>query len=395
MKAACWHGTREISIEDVPEPRVTNPRDAVVRVSSSAICGSDLHLYNNMFPGMHRGDILGHEFMGDVVAVGPGVKNLKEGDRVVVPCTIACGSCFFCKRSLFSCCDNSNPSQVESESTFGYPGCGFFGYSHTTGGYAGGQAQLVRVPFADVGPIKVPADVADERVLFLSDILPTAWMGAENCQLEPGDTVAVWGLGPVGQLAVRCLKEQGRAERIIAIDDVDERLAMAAGAGFETIDMRAGDVYEQLYDATHGLGPDACLDAVGMEAHGTGALATMDRLKQKVGLESDRPIVLREAIKCCRKGGTISVLGVYSGMIDKFPMGLAMNKGLTFRMSQVHVHRYKDLLLEKLLSGAMRPEEIITHTLPLDRAADGYRVFNEKAEGCVKVVLKPQEVGAA
>lgn len=388
MRAVCWHGTKDVRVEDVPEPVILNPQDAIVRVSSTAICGSDLHLFNGFFPTMRRGDVLGHEFMGEVIAVGSGVTSLREGDRVVVPCIIACGACFFCQQGQFSCCDNSNPNQVMSEKMFGYPGCGLFGYSHLTGGYAGGQAEFVRVPYADVGPIKVPGGVADEKVLFLSDILPTAWMGAENCNVKPGDTVAVWGCGPVGLLAIMCLKEQG-AERVIAIDLEGARLAKAAELGAETIDSNHGDVYDRLYDMTGGRGPDACLDAVGMEAHGQGVMATLDRVKQAVRMESDRPAVLRQMVRCCRKGGTISLLGVYSGFIDKFPMGIAFNKGLTFRMSQVHLHRYKDMLLEKVLNGSMDPSTIITHTLGLDRGPEGYRMFNDKADGCIKVVLKP------
>ena len=388
MKALCWHGTRDVRVDDVPEPHILNPRDAIIRITSTAICGSDLHLYNGLMPGMKAGDVLGHEFMGEVVAIGSGVHNLKEGDRVVVPCIIACGSCFYCKRTQFSCCDNSNPNQVESERAFGYPSAGIFGASHMAGGYAGGQAELARVPFADVGPIKVPGDVPDERVLFLSDILPTGWMGAENCQVQPGDVVAVWGCGPVGQMAIRCLKLQG-AERVIAVDRVPERLRAAATAGAETINLEAGDVYSHLYDATSGRGPDACLDAVGMEAHGAGPASMVDRFKQAIHIENDRPAVLREMIKCVRKGGTISILGVYSGLVDAVPLGVAFNKGVTIRMAQVHLHKYKDLLLEMILSGRLDPGEIITHTMGLVEAPGAYRMFNDKADGCIKVVLKP------
>lgn len=391
MRAVCWHGKQDVRVEDVPEPKIINPRDAIVRVSSTAVCGSDLHLYNGFFPAMRAGDVLGHEFMGEVVAVGKGVANLREGDRVVVPCVISCGACFFCKRKFFSCCDNSNPNQVESEDMFGTPMSGIFGYSHLTGGYAGGQAELVRVPFADFGPLKVPAEISDEKVLFLSDILPTAWMGAENCDIEPGDTVAVWGCGPVGQLAIRCLKLQG-AERIIAIDRVPERLALAAKGGAETIAMDQVDVEDALYEMTGGRGPDACLDAVGMEAHGMGALAVVDRVKQAVGLETDRPTVLRQMIYCARKAGKISILGVYAGMIDKMPMGMAMNKGLQFKMSQVHLHRYKELLLELILNGQIDPSVIISHTLALEYAPQAYKMFSEKTQACTKVVLKAGKV---
>jgi len=377
-----------VAVEDVPAPSILNPRDAIVRVTSTAICGSDLHLYNGFFPQMQRGDVLGHEFMGEIVDVGSGVKNLREGDRVVVPCVIACGGCFFCKRAQFSCCDNSNPNTVESETVFGYPCAGMFGYSHLTGGYAGGQAELVRVPFADFGPQKVPMDLPDEKVLFLSDILPTGWMGAENCEVEPGDVVAVWGCGPVGLMAIMSLLIQG-AHRVIAIDRVPERLKLAAEAGAETIDFESMDVYEALYDRTGGRGPDACLDAVGMEAHVAGAGGVIDRVKQAVGLESDRPAVLREMIRCVRKGGRISLLGVYSGLVDSMPMGVAFNKGVTFRMSQVHVHRYKDMLLEHIRSGRIDPSVIISHTVGLDQAPEAYEMFNDKTDKCTKVVLKP------
>ena len=387
MKAVCWHGSKDVRVEEVDEPRILNPRDAIVRISSTAICGSDLHLYNGLFPAMRNGDVMGHEFMGEVVATGSGVRNLREGDRVVVPCVISCGACFFCRRAQFSCCDNSNPNAVESEKMFGYPGAGIFGYSHLTGGYAGGQAEMARVPYADVGPIKIPEGVADDSVLFLSDILPTGWMGAENCNVQPGDTIAVWGCGPVGQLAIRSLFLQG-AERVFAIDRLPERLALAAAAGAEPIHFEDQDVYETLYERTGGRGPDACLDAVGMEAHGAGLVGAIDRVKQAVKLENDRPAVLREMIRCVRKGGTISVLGVYSGMADHLPFGVAFNKGVQFRMSQVHLHRYKDLLLDLILQGKIDPAEIITHSLSLDDAPEGYSKFNDKEDGCVKVVLR-------
>lgn len=387
MKAVCWRGTRDVRVEEVDEPRILNPRDAIIRITSTAICGSDLHLYNGLFPAMRDGDILGHEFMGEVVATGSGVKNLREGDRVVVPCVISCGSCFFCRRSQFSCCDNSNPNALESEKMFGYPGAGIFGYSHLTGGYAGGQAEMARVPYADVGPIKIPEGMADDSALFLSDILPTGWMGAENCDVQPGDVVAVWGCGPVGQMAIRSLFVQG-AERVFAIDRQPERLSLAAAAGAETIHFEEQDVYETLYERTGGRGPDACLDAVGMEAHGAGLVSAMDRVKQAVKLENDRPAVLREMIRCVRKGGTISVLGVYSGMVDHLPFGIAFNKGVHFRMSQVHLHRYKNLLLDLIIQGKIDPAAIITHSLSLDDAPEGYARFNDKEDGCVKVVLR-------
>lgn len=390
MKAACWHGSKDIRVEDVPEPEILNPRDCIVRVSSTAICGSDLHLYNNFFPGMKRGDVMGHEFMGEVVAVGPAVRYLKEGDRVVVPCTIACGSCGFCKQHLFSACDNSNPNQIESAKVLGYPGASLFGYSSITGSYAGGQAELVRVPFADVGPIKVPDDVPDENVLFLSDILPTGWMGAQNCDVQPGDIVAVWGAGPVGQMAIRALRILG-AHRIIVIDRIQSRLDVAARAGFETYNAADSnaDVYEHLLEQTGGRGPDACLDAVGMEAHGHGVTHLIDRAKQAVGIESDRPAVLREMIKCVRKAGTISLLGVYSGLVDSMPMGPAFNKAVSFKMGQVRVQALQHMLLDLILKGLINPAEIISHTVSLDDAADAYKMFNDKTDECLKVVMKP------
>jgi threonine dehydrogenase-like Zn-dependent dehydrogenase len=388
MRAVCWHGTRDVRVEDVAEPTIINPRDIVVRVTSTAICGSDLHLYNNVFPGMTQGDILGHECMGEVVAVGPGVRNLREGDRVVIPCTIACGACRFCKTGDYSACDNSNPNPLESSAILGYPGCGMLGYSSVTGAYAGGQAAYIRVPFGDVGPIKIPDGVPDEKVLFLSDILPTGWMGALNCEVEPGDIVAVWGAGPVGQMAARSLILQGAA-RVIVIDEIPERLEIAARAGVETFNSSKGGVYEHLLDLTGGRGPDACLDAVGMEAHGHGLLHTVDRLKQSVGIETDRPAVLREVIRCVRKAGNISLLGVYGGVVDTLPIGVAFNKGVTFRMGQVRVQAYAPLLLDLILKEMLRPEEIITHTVPLESAPDAYRMFMDKSDGCLKVVMKP------
>jgi threonine dehydrogenase-like Zn-dependent dehydrogenase len=393
MKAVCWRGSKEVRTEEVPDPRILNPRDAVVRVTSTAICGSDLHLYNGVFKGMQKGDVLGHEFMGVVEQVGSGVKNLREGDRVVVPFHVSCGGCFFCRMSEYSCCDNSNPNAVESEDILGAPVTGMFGYSHLTGGYAGGQAEMVRVPFADVGPLKLPDAVPDEKVLFLSDILPTAWMGAENCGINPGDTVAVWGCGPVGLLAIHCLQHMG-AGMIIAIDSVRERLAKAKELDAIPLDFEDSEIYECIYDLTGGRGPDACLDAVGMEAHGTGVLAAVDRVKQTLKIENDRPAVLRQMIRCCRKAGTISLLGVYSGMIDTFPMGVAFNKGLKFRMGQTPVHRYQRLLLEKILDGDLNPELVISHTLPLDRAEEAYQMFADRADGCTKVVLKPAGASA-
>jgi threonine dehydrogenase-like Zn-dependent dehydrogenase len=374
----------------VPDPQIVNARDAIVRVTSSTICGSDLHLYDGYIPTMRAGDILGHECMGEVVEVGPEVPNLKAGDRVVVPFTIACGSCFFCERELWSCCDNSNPNAWMAEKLFGHAPSGLFGYSHMTGGFAGGQAQYIRVPFADVGPLKIEnPDLSDEQVLFLSDILPTAWMAAENCNLRPGDTVAVWGAGPVGLLAMTCLRLLG-ADRVIAIDDVAARLQMAREhCGAEIIDTRQADVLDTLNELTSGRGPDACLDAVGMEAHGSGLSDLYDRAKQNLRLETDRPNALRQAIMAARKGGTVSIAGVYAGWVDKMPMGAAFNKGLTLKMGQTHMMRYMKPLLDRIGKGEIDATFIISHHFRLDDASQAYRLFQRKEDGCIKVILKP------
>lgn len=390
MKAVCWQGTKNVRVEEVPDPQILNPRDAIVRITSTAICGSDLHLYDGVFKGMKEGDVLGHEFMGEVVDTGPEVKNLTRGDRVVVPFHISCGDCFFCKRDEFSCCDNSNPHAVESEAILGSPVTGMFGYSHLTGGYAGGQAEMVRVPFADFGPMKLPKDVPDEKLLFLSDILPTAYMGAENCDVQEGDTVAVWGCGPVGLLAIHCLKAAFGADRVIAIDSVPARLKLAKTAGADIVlNFDEDDITECLYDITGGRGPDSCLDAVGMEAHGSGVMGAVDRVKQSLNIENDRPAVLRQMIHSCRKAGTVSLLGVYSGMVDTFPMGIAFNKGLRFRMGQTPVHRYQEKLLTMVMDGTLSPEFVLSHTLPIDDAPRAYEMFAEKTDGCTKVILKP------
>lgn len=390
MKATCWFGKNDIRVEQVPDPQLLNPRDAIVKISATAICGSDLHLYNGFIPGMERGDILGHEFMGEVVEAGPSVHNLKPGDRVVVPFPIACGNCFFCKKALYSLCENSNPNAVMAEKVWGHSPAGIFGYSHLVGGYAGGQAEYARVPFADVGPLKIENGFSDEQVLFLSDILPTAYMAAENCALQPGDTVAVWGCGPVGLLAIRCAYLLG-AERVIAIDRIPERLRMAREhCGADTIDYAEVDsVVDTLREATGGRGPDACIDAVGMEAHGHGLLYAYDRAKQAAMLETDRPIALREAIMACRNGGTVSVPGVYGGLLDKVPFGAAMNKGLTLKTGQTHVHKYLRPLLERIGNGEIDPSFIITHRLRLEDAPLGYELFGRKRDACVKVVLRP------
>ena len=391
MRANCWEGKKKVKVEQVPDPKILNSRDAIVRITSTAICGSDLHLYNGFVPAMEKGDILGHEFMGEVVETGSGLKNhLKVGDRVVVPFPISCGTCFSSQRGMFSCCENSNPNGWLAEKMFGHPTAGIFGYSHLTGGFAGGQAEFARVPFADVGPLKVPAGLTDEQVLFLSDIFPTGYMGAEMCDIQGGDVIAVWGAGPVGQFAIASARMLG-AERIIAIDRFEYRLRMArekAGAT-ETINYEKVNVLEALKEMTGGRGPDACIDAVGMEAHGPTAMYAFDRAKQALMLETDRPIALREAIMACRSGGTISVIGVYGGLIDKFPMGAVMNRSLTIRTGQCHVHRYMKPLLERIQRGDIDPSFVITHRLELDQAPDGYDMFLNKEDECMKVVLKP------
>lgn len=389
MKANVWHGRHDMRIEQVPDPRILNPRDAIVRVTSTAICGSDLHLYDGYVPTMEAGDILGHEFMGEVMEVGSGVRNLKVGDRVVVPFTIACGNCFFCAQQQQSLCENSNPNAALAEKMWGHATAGLFGYSHLTGGYAGGQAEYVRVPYADAGPIRIEDGLDDDQVLFLSDVLPTGYMAAENCHLQPGDVVAVWGCGPVGQFAIQSAYLLG-AERVIAIDRFAERLAMARDwSRAETLDYTQVDIAEALREMTGGRGPDACIDAVGMEAHGTGVLAAIDRIKQMMRLETDRPLVLREVLRACRNGGTISVPGVYGGFADTLPIGAFMNRALTLKTGQTHVQRYLQPLLERIRQGDFDPERLITHRMRLDDAPAAYRMFRDKQDACVKVVLKP------
>lgn len=396
MKALVWHGTRDVRVDTVPDPELKGPRDAILRVTSTAICGSDLHLYNGYIPTMKSGDILGHEFMGEVVDKGGDVKNLAIGDRVVVPFPIACGACWFCRTDLWSLCDNTNPNAEMAEAMFGHAPAGLFGYSHLTGGYAGGQAEYVRVPFADVGPIEVPEDVPDDKALFLSDILPTGWQAAEQCDIQGGDVVAIWGCGPVGLFSIMSAKLLG-AERIIAIDRVPERLALAAELGAETLDYtEVGNtlaLVDHLRAITGGRGPDACIDAVGLEAHGIGLEGFYDKVKQSVRAETDRPTALRQAILACRKGGTLSIPGVYGGLVDKVPMGALMNKGLTVRTGQTHVHRYLKPLMKRVRDGEIDPSVIITHTRPLADAADLYATFAKKQDGCVKVVLDPQATG--
>ena len=390
MKAVCWWGKGDVRVVDVPEPKILNPHDAIVRVTLTAICGSDLHLYDGYVPSMMRGDILGHEFMGEVVEVGPEVKNLAVGDRVIVPFPIACGRCWFCLEGLWSLCDNTNPNAWMNEALMGYATAGIYGYSHMYGGYAGGQAEYVRVPFADENPTKIPAGLPDEKVLFLTDIFPTGYMAAENCGIRKGDTVAVWGAGPVGLFAMRSAWMLG-AERVIAIDRFRERLNLAASDGrTETLDYgEDDDVFDQLRELTGGRGPDRCIDAVGMEAHGTFIDALMDRMKQAAKVQFDRAHVLRQAIHSCRKGGTVSIPGVYAGFIDKIPFGTAFGKGLTLKMGQTHVHNYTRPLLEKIERGEIDPSFIISHRVSLDEAPEMYRTFRDKEDQCTKVVMRP------
>jgi threonine dehydrogenase-like Zn-dependent dehydrogenase len=392
MRANVWSGRNTVQVENVPDPKILNDRDAIVKISSTAICGSDLHLYDGYIPTMKRGDILGHEFMGEVVETGKGVGNLQVGDRVVVPFPIACGDCWACKNELYSVCENSNPNAGLAEKMFGHSTAGLFGYSRLTGGYAGGQAEYARVPFADVGPIKIEDDLTDDQVLFLSDIFPTGWFGADLCDIKGGEVIAVFGAGPVGQFAIASAILMG-AERVIAIDQYDYRLQMAlnkAGAT-DIIDFsQDADIVEQLKEMTGGRGPDAVIDAVGMEAvHGHGALHAVERVKQQNRLETDRGHALRDAILACRPGGIVSVIGVYGGLMDKFPAGAFMNKGLQLRAGQAHVHKYLKPLYEHIKNGDIDPSFVITHKLGLDHAPDGFETFKHKQDECVKVVLKP------
>jgi threonine dehydrogenase-like Zn-dependent dehydrogenase len=388
MKANCWYGKQDVRVENVADPRVLNRHDAIVKITASAICGSDLHLYNGFVPTMEKGDILGHEFMGEVVEIGPEVRKLKQGDRVVVAFPISCGHCFFCRKELFSLCENSNPNAWMAQKLFGHSPAGLYGYTHMLGGFAGGQADYARVPFADIGTIKIPNGLDDEQVLFLSDIFPTGYMAAENCNIEAGDTVAVWGCGPVGQFAIRSAFLLG-AERVFAIDRFPKRLRMAEDGGAEAINYEEADVYDTLLEHTGGLGPDSCIDAVGLEAHAPGVLGAYDRVKQAVMLESDRPYVLRQAILACRKGGTVSVPGVYGGFDDKIPLGAFVNKGLTLKTGQTHVQHYMQPLLERIQNGEIDPSFVITHRMRLEDAPVGYEIFLNKSDNCVKVVLKP------
>jgi threonine dehydrogenase-like Zn-dependent dehydrogenase len=390
MKALTWHGRSSIKCEEVPDPTIVDPTDAIVRITSTAICGSDLHLYDGFNPFMKPGDILGHEPMGIVEEVGSAVKRLKKGDRVVVPFTISCGACWFCQHEFYSVCQTTNRDAEVAKKAMGHTTAGLFGYSHLTGGYAGGQAQYLRVPYADVGPLRIDSDLPDEKVLFLSDIFPTGWMAALNAEIEPGDTVAVWGCGPVGQMTIQSCWMLG-AGRVIAIDTVPERLALARSAGrAETIDFKETGVYDALMEMTGGRGPDRCIDAVGAEAHGTGSIdAIYDKAKTMLMQETDRVHVIREAIMCCRPAGTISMPGVYLGVGDKIPLGAFMNKGLTLKTGQTHVQKYHGELLRRIEAGEIDPSFVITHKVPIDQGPDMYKTFRDKDDGCIKVVLKP------
>jgi len=389
MKALAWHGKGDIRYESVPDPQIQQPTDAIIKVTVCAICGSDLHIYDGVIPGMESGDVIGHETMGEVVETGSEVTNLKVGDRVVVPFTISCGECFFCQRGLFSGCERTNPDRAKAEKLWGHSPGGLFGYSHLLGGYAGGQAEYLRVPHANVGPIKVPDHLTDEQVLFLSDIFPTGYMAAEFCNIHQGDLVAIWGCGPVGQFAIRSAFLLG-AERVVAIDTVPERLALAQQAGAETIDFMKEDVYERIQELTKGRGADSCIDAVGTEPETRASFdSILDRVKVATFMGTDRPHVLRQAIHCCRNFGTISIVGVYGGFLDKIPMGSAINRGLTFRMGQTPVQRYLPALLKRIENGEIDPSFVITHRASLEGGPDLYKTFRDKKDGCVKVVLKP------
>ena len=389
MKAVCWCGKERVQVEQVPDPKILSQRDVIVKVRTGCICGSDLHLYGGFVPTMERGDILGHEFMGEVVEVGRDVTKVQKGDRVVVPFAIACGQCWYCKQGLWSCCDNTNPNATLANRLYNYSGSGLFGYSHLYGGFAGGQAEAVRVPFADVNCFKVANGLSDEQAVLLADILPTAYQAAESCNIHPGDVVAVWGCGPVGLLALKCAKLLG-ADRVIAIDRFQERLDRAGkDCQAEPINYELEDVQDRLKEFTGGRGPDACIDAVGMESHTGGILGTTDWIKQKMMLESDRPHVLRQAMMACRKGGTLSIPGVYTGLIDNIPFGAAFAKSLTWKMGQTHVHRYVRPLMERIQKGEIDPTFVITHRIGLDEVPQAYSMFQKKRDGCVKIVIKP------
>jgi threonine dehydrogenase-like Zn-dependent dehydrogenase len=389
MRALTWHGKNDIRCDTVPDPKIEHGRDAIIKVTACAICGSDLHLFDGVMPTMEKGDVLGHETMGEVIEVGSENNKLKVGDRVVIPFTISCGECFFCKKGCFSGCERSNPNHQVAEKLWGHSPAGLFGYSHMLGGYAGGQAEYLRVPYADVGPIKVPQGLSDEQVLFLSDIFPTGFMAADFCNLRGGETVAVWGCGPVGQFAIKSAFLLG-AERVIAIDTVPERLALAQASGAITVDFKKEDIYDRIQQMTHGRGADACIDAVGTEPDiGSGFDAVVDRIKVATFMGTDRPHVLRQAIHCCRNFGTVSIVGVYGGLLDKIPMGSAINRGLTFRMAQTPVQHYLPQLLERIEKGEIDPSFVITHRATLEEGPDLYKTFRAKQDGCIKVVMKP------
>lgn len=389
MKAVCWHGANDVRVETVPDPKILNPRDVILRVTATTICGSDLHIYDGFIPSMQPGDIIGHEFMGEVVEAGSEVKKLQVGDRVVVSSIIGCGQCFFCNQQMWSLCDNSNPNSWMQEPLFGFGTSGIFGYSHLFGGYAGAQAEYVRVPFADHGAVKVPSDLPDEMILPISDAFPTGYMGADFCNIQPGDTIAVWGAGPVGLFAMKSARLLG-AEKVIAIDRIPERLQLAREfAQADTIHYEEVDAGEALKEMTGGRGPDACIDAVGMEAHGMGAMGVYDKVKQTVRLETDRPHVLRQMMLACRKGGTVSIMGVYAGFVDKMPMGAIVNKALTVRMGQMFGQKYIPMLLDRVINGEVDPSKVFTHQLPLNDAKQAYEMFKHKQDNCIKVLLKP------
>lgn len=392
MRALVWHHKNDVRCDNVPDPVIEHPRDAIIKVTSCAICGSDLHLHDGFMPGMKTGDILGHEFMGEVIDVGHENRKLKVGDRVVVPFTISCGECEQCKRGNFSVCEKTNRNKNKADKTFGHSTAGLFGYTHLTGGYAGGQAEYVRVPYADVGPVKIPDGLTDEQVLFLGDIFPTGWQAVVQCHIDPTDTVAIWGAGPVGQFCVRSAIMLG-AKQVVVIDNVPERLAMAEAGGALTINFDDESVVERLNELTEGKGPEKCIDAVGMEAHATATIDSVyDRAKQAVKLETDRPHVLREMMYVCRPAGTLSIPGVYGGLVDKIPFGMVMNKGLTIRTGQTHVNRWTDDLLRRIQEGQIDPSFVITHTVGLQDGPEMYKKFRDKEDGCIKVVLKPHEM---
>ncbi|MBB5115709.1 zinc-dependent alcohol dehydrogenase [Micromonospora echinospora] len=390
MRALCWEGVGKLAVRDVPEPAIRSAGDIIVKVRASSVCGSDLHLINGYLPAMREGDVLGHEFMGEVVETGPDVRRISVGDRVVVGSVVACGSCWYCRTEQFSLCDNSNPQPVFTEKLWGHSPAGILGYSHAAGGYSGSHAEYIRVPFGDVGAFTVPDGVPDDSVVFASDAMPTGWMAADFCNLKGGEVVAVWGAGGVGQMAARSAQILG-AERVVVIDRLPERLATAAQRlGVETINYAETDVLEALREMTAGRGPDACIEAVGMESHDVGPAYAYDKAKQTVRAQTDRPTSVRQAIMACRKGGTVSIVGVYGGLVDKFPLGAAMNKALVLRMGQMHAQRYIPMLLDRVAAGEIDPGYLATHPMSLEQGARGYEIFEKKEDGCLRTVLHPQ-----